>query len=149
MSMTGTIAVAIDGSPASEAALAEAVRLARAGEKLLLGVFVLDTGWADYIGNDWQSAAGARQGFLDYIRGQLEAQAEAAREQFAAATRDQVAARFAVIPGKPLEALCELMARGEADTLIVGKEVFQVCGRPSTRTLARDLARRVRALHIV
>ncbi|MFN3883829.1 MAG: universal stress protein [Rhodocyclaceae bacterium] len=149
MSMRGAIAVAVDGSPASAAALAEAVRLARAGEKPLLGVFVLDTGWADYIGNDWQSAAGARQGFLDYIRSQLEAQAETAREQFAAATRDHAAARFTVIPGEPLEALCDLMAQGEADTLVAGKEVFQICGRPSVKTLARDLARRVRALRIV
>lgn len=149
MSMTGTIAVAIDGSPASEAALAEAVRLARAGERPLLGVFVLDTGWADYIGNDWQSAAGARQDFLDYIRSQLEAQAEAAREQFVAATHDHAAARFVVIPGEPLETLCELMARGEAEALVAGKEVFQICGRPSARTLARDLTRRVRALLIV
>lgn len=149
MSMTGTIAVAVDGSPASEAPLAEALRLARAAQQPLLGVFVLDTGWADYIGNDWQSAAGARQGFLDYIRGELEAQAEAAREQFAAATRDHAATRFAVIPGEPLETLCELMARGEAETLVVGKEIFQVCGRPSVKTLSRDLARRVRALRIV
>lgn len=149
MSMTGAIAVAIDGTPASEVPLAEALRLARAADKPLLGVFVLDTGWADYIGNDWQSAAGARQGFLDYIRSQLETQAEAAREQFTAATRNHAAARFMVIPGDPLETLCELMARGEADTLVAGKRVFQVCGRPSAKTLARDLARRVRALRIV
>lgn len=147
--MRQTIAVAVDGSPASEAALGHAVRLARREDRRLYGVFVLDTGWADFIGNDWQSAAGARQGFLDYIRAQLETQAEAARAQFAAATRDHEDARFVVIPGEPLDALCDLMARGEAAMLIAGKEVFRVCGRPSVRTLARDLARRVRALHIV
>lgn len=142
------IAVAVDGSPASTASIAEAVRLARAEQRPLLGVFVLDTGWADYIGNDWQSAAGARQGFLDYIRAQLEAQAEAARSQFAAATGDIAAASFAVIPGEPLETLCELMQRGEVEMLVAGREVFQVCGRPSVKRLARDLARRV-AVRIV
>lgn len=149
MNGAGTIAVAVDGSPASEAPLAEALRLARDGRRPLLGVFVFDTGWVDYIGNDWQSAAGARQGFLDYIRGQLEAQAEAAREQFVAATRGHAQARFAVIFGEPLETLCDLMARSEAETLVAGRETFQVCGRPSVKTLARDLARRVRSLRIV
>lgn len=147
--MRGAIAVAVDGSPASEAALDHAVRLARSEGRQLCGIFVLDTGWADFIGSDWQSAAGARQGFLDYVRAQLEAQADTARAQFAAATRDHEGARFAVIPGEPLDTLCALMARGEAETLVAGREVFQVCGRPSVRTLARDLARRVRALHIV
>ena len=149
MSATRPIAVAIDGSPASTASLAEAVRRARAEQRPLCGLFILDTGWADYIGNDWQSAAGARQAFLDYIRAQLEAQAEAARQQFVAATGDLATASFAIVPGEPLEALCEFMARGEAEMLIAGREVFQVCGRPSTRRLARDLARRLDALQIV
>ncbi|MDI6749654.1 MAG: universal stress protein [Rhodocyclaceae bacterium] len=149
MNAARPIAVAVDGSPASDAPLAEALRLAQAGNRPLIGIFVLDTGWVDYIGNDWQSAAGARQGFLDYIRDQLETQAEAARAQFAAATRDHPAAHFTVIPGDPLETLCKLMARGEAETLIAGKEAFQVCGRPSVKTLARDLAQRVPSLRIV
>ncbi|WP_126447045.1 universal stress protein [Sulfuricystis multivorans] len=149
MSARLPIAVAVDGSPASDAPLAEALRLAQADNRPLLGVFVLDTGWADYIGNDWQSAAGARQGFLDYIRGQLESQAEAARTQFAAVTRDLPSAHFRVIPGEPLEELCALIARGEAEILVVGPQAFQICGRPSVKTLARDLARRASSLHIV
>ncbi len=149
MSVRRAIAVAVDGSPASSAALDMAHGLAREQGRPLTGIFVLDTGWADYIGNDWQSAAGARQGFLDYIRGQLEAQAEAARHQFAAATEDLGAASFAVIPGEPLEALCEFMAHGSAEMLVVGSEVFQVCGRPSVKRLAHDLARQVDAVRIV
>jgi len=149
MSAAHLIAVAVDGSPASDGALTEAVRLAAAEERPLLGVFVLDTGWADFIGNDWQSAAGARQGFLDYIRTQLETQAAAARAQFAAATGTLPAARFEVIPGEPLETLAALLARGEAQCLLMGREAFQVCGRPSARRLAQDLARRSAAVRLV
>lgn len=139
----GTIAVAVDGSEASAGALASAMRKAQAEDRLLAGIFVLDTGWADYIGNDWQSAAGARQGFLDYIRGQLEAQAEAARRQFSAATAGLEKTAFEVIPGEPLETLCELIEQGRADMLFAGKEVFQVCGRPSVKQLTGELRKRV------
>ncbi len=139
----GAIAVAVDGSPASAGAIATALRLARERGRPLAGLFVFDTGWADFIGNDWQSAAGARQGFLDYVRRELEKQAAAAQAQFAAATAEFADADFAVIPGEPLEVLCDFMDRGGAETLVAGREAFQVCGRPSVKTLARDLVRRV------
>jgi len=138
-----TVAVAVDGSPASDAALAHARDSARRRDALLKGIFVLDTGWADFIGNDWQSATGARQGFLDYIRGQLEAQAELARKQFVAATTGLPGAEFEVIPGDPLEVLADMMAAGEAEMLVAGREVFQVCGRPSVKRLAKDLLHRI------
>jgi nucleotide-binding universal stress UspA family protein len=140
----GSVAVAVDGSPASEAALRHALGVARAGGKPLTGVFILDTGWVDFIGNDWQSAAGARQGFLDYIRGQLETQADLARRQFAEATEGVAEATFEVVPGDPLDALIEIMAGGDAEMLVAGREVFQVCGRPSVKRLAKELPRRVR-----
>jgi nucleotide-binding universal stress UspA family protein len=139
--MPGAIAVAVDGSEASAAALAHALRLA--GEADLLGVFVLDAGWADYIGNDWQSSRNARQDFLDYVRGHLERQAEEARRQFAAAVGSRPGAHFRVLAGDPLEELCRFMAGGEAATLVAGREVFQVCGRPSCKSLTRDLAKRI------
>lgn len=142
--MAPTIAVAVDGSEASAGALAHALRLAGEGGRGLLGVFVLDTGWADYVGNDWQSSRDARQGFLDYVRGHLERQAEAARRQFEAAADAIAGARFSILLGDPLEELCRLMGRGEAETLVAGREVFQVCGRPSLKRLARELPRRVR-----
>jgi nucleotide-binding universal stress UspA family protein len=139
----GPIAVAVDGSPASQGALEQALRLAHQLERPLAGVFVLDTGWADYIGNDWQSAAGARQGFLDYVRVHLEAQAEEARRQFAAATTELADASFSILAGDPLEALCAMMAKGQVDMLVAGRRVFQVCGRPSVKRLAKELPRRI------
>ncbi len=138
------IAVAVDGSEASRGALEQALRLAREQGRPLAGVFVLDSGWADYIGNDWQSARNARQGFLDYIRGQLESQAEEARRQFEAATDGFAEAHFCIIAGDPLEALCDLMAEGKTEMLVAGREVFQVCGRPSVKRLAKDLPRRIK-----
>jgi nucleotide-binding universal stress UspA family protein len=141
----GAIVVAVDGSQASAAALEFAAARARDEARPLKGVFVLDTGWADYIGNDWQSARGARQGFLDYIRGQLEAQAEAARRQFAGATAALSGAEFAIVPGDPLQTLCELTASDDTALLVAGRDVFQVCGRPSVKRLARELPRRARA----
>jgi len=138
------VAVAVDGSEASRGALEQALRLAREQGRPLAGVFVLDSGWADYIGNDWQSARNARQGFLDYVRGQLENQAEAARRQFEAAAAGFGNAHFSVVTGDPLEALCDLMAEGGAQMLVAGREVFQVCGRPSVKRLAKDLPRRIK-----
>jgi len=138
------IVVAVDGSQASHGALEQALRLAREQGRPLAGVFVLDSGWADYIGNDWQSARNARQGFLDYVRGQLENQAEEARRQFEAAAAGFGNAHFSVVTGDPLEALCDLMAEGGAQMLVAGREVFQVCGRPSVKRLAKDLPRRIK-----
>lgn len=139
--MAAAIAVAVDGSEASAGALARALALADGAE--LLGIFVVDAGWADYIGNDWQSSRNARQDFLDYVRGQLERQAEEARRQFVAAVGNRPGAHFRVLTGDPLEELCRFMSGGEAATLVAGKEVFQVCGRPSCKRLTRDLARRI------
>lgn len=134
-----TIAVAIDGTEASAAALAFAVDKAKSEQAQLNGIFVLDTGWADFIGNDWQSSRNARQGFLDYIRDELEKQAELARLQFAAATAEWPSACFATLPGDPAETLADLMRRGEADAMVLGATAYRTCGRPSVKLLAKQL----------
>lgn len=139
-----TIAIAVDGTEASAAALAFAVDKARCEDAQLQGIFVLDSGWADFIGNDWQSSRNARQGFLDYIRCELEKQAELARQQFASATLEWPQACFTMLPGDPAAALTDLMQRGEADAMVLGEKVFQSCGRPSVKSLAKHLLRNVR-----
>lgn len=138
------IAVAIDGSEASAPALAFAIDLAQREGKQLSGVFVLDTGWADFIGNDWQSSRNARQGFLDYVLEELQKQAELARDQFAVATSALPGACFISLPGVPAEALCEMMGRDEFSALVLGPETFQCCGRPSAKRLVKDLRKKVR-----
>jgi nucleotide-binding universal stress UspA family protein len=143
-----TIAVAVDGSSASDAALAYAVGLARRDSKPLAGVFVIDSEWADFIGNDWQSSRNARQGFLDYILEQQKAQAGAAEEQFAQATRGLEDSSFSVLVGDPPQALMALM-RGDAEMLVLGRAVFQVCGRPSLKSLSRTLTKKVQKPVIV
>lgn len=138
------ILVAVDGSPASAPAVERAVWLARQGGAALTGLFVLDSGWADFIGNDWQSSSGARQGFLDHVgREQLE-QAQAARLQFELAAEGLPAAGFLVVAGDPVTVLLEHLDRPETDLLIFGRRTFQVCGRPSLKTAAATLAKRGR-----
>lgn len=140
----GTIAVVADGTPASRAALDFAVAMARDKSFRLKGVFVLDTGWADFIGHDWQSSRNTRQGFLDYVRRDQERHAELAGTQFKTATCGFPSAQFVLLVGDPTQALIELMSRGQADTLVLAKDAFKECGRPSTKGLARTLARKVR-----
>lgn len=138
------IAVTVDGSPASENALRRAIEIARVEHSTLTGVFVIDTGWADFIGNDWQSSRNARRGFLDYILREQREHASSAQNQFAAATQGLEQAEFSVLVGEPANALVKMMDAGDADILVVGERVFQVCGRPSVRKLARTLAGRIR-----
>jgi nucleotide-binding universal stress UspA family protein len=138
-----TIAVAVDGSSASDAALDYAVDLARRDGKRLAGVFVIDSEWADFIGNDWQSSRNARQGFLDYILEQQKAQAGAAEEQFAQATRGLEESSFSILIGDPPQALMDLMRGDDAEMLVLGRAVFQVCGRPSLKSLSRTLTKKV------
>lgn len=135
------VLVAVDGSEASEEALDQAVALARQGHVILTGIFVIDAGWPDYIGNDWQSTKGARQGFLDYIRAEQEAQAEAARAQFARSTHGLEPVEFAVRVGDPIEALVKIANDAAIDLLIVSRRAFQVSGRPSLKSLAVKLAK--------
>ena len=139
-----TIAIAIDGTKASAAALDFAVDKAKCERARLNGIFVIDTGWADFIGNDWQSSRNARQGFLDYVRGELEKQSELARQQFADATAGLANCCFTTLPGDPAEALTTLMRRGEADAMVLGPTVYQSCGRPSVKKLAKQLQQNVR-----
>lgn len=136
------IVVAVDGSVATTEPLQRAVTLARQSAAALTGVFVLDGNWADFIGNDWQSSKGARQGFLDYIRKEQEEQADAARRQFEAAAAGLERAEFALLAGDPTEELLRLANAPATDLLVVGRRAFQVSGRPSLKSLAKTLARK-------
>lgn len=134
------IFVAVDGSSATAGALQHAVHLARWSKAALTGVFVLDGNWPDYIGNDWQSSKGARQGFLDYIRKEQEQQADAACSQFEAAVAGLEATEFLVLAGDPTEELLRLAKAPDTDLLLVSRQVFQVSGRPSLKSLTKTLA---------
>lgn len=136
------IIVAVDGSEASTAALTEAVNLACQRQLALTGVFIIDGNWPDYIGNDWQSAKGARQGFLDYIREEQEAQARAAQEQFTQATAQLNDTAFDVLAGDPTTVLTDIACGPQTEMLITSKRVFQVSGRPSLKALAKTLTKR-------
>ena len=140
--MNRRIIVAVDGSDASTAALEEAVNIARQRQLALTGVFVIDGNWPDYIGNDWQSAKGARQGFLDYIRDEQEAQARAAQEQFSQATTQLNDTSFDVLAGDPTSVLTDIACGSETEMLVTSKRVFQVSGRPSLKALAKTLVKR-------
>lgn len=142
--MAGAIAVAVDGTEACRAALQFAIGMAREKSCGLAGVFVIDSGWADFIGNDWQSSRNARQGFLDYVLQEQERQAEQARLQFEAATGGLEEISFTVLVGKPSAALVDLMARGKAGVLVIGRGVFEVCGRPSIKYLPKEVIGQVR-----
>lgn len=134
--------MAVDGSTASNAALDHAVTLARQSNAALTGVFVVDGGWPDFIGNDWQSAKGARQGFLDYIREEQQEQAQIARRQFEEAAAGLSGARFDVLAGDPTETLVRLAASDATSLLVASRRVFQVSGRPSLKSLAKTLAQK-------
>ncbi|MGE5242382.1 MAG: universal stress protein [Bacteroidota bacterium] len=136
------IVVAVDGSAASQEALNQAVELARQSRSALTGVFVMDGGWPDYIGNDWQSSKGARQGFLDYIRQEQEQQAEAAQQQFESAAQGVPAATFSVQAGDPAEVMLQIASEPTTDLLVLSRRVFQVTGRPSLKRLGERLAKK-------
>ena len=139
---TGNIFVAVDGSEASRGALSHAVELARQRNMPLTGFFIIDTQWADYIGNDWQSSKGSRQGFLDYIRKEQEEQAEAARNQFEQATQGMAQAEFFIHAGDPTTVMIEQASSEDTGMLVAGRRVFQVSGRPSLKALAATLAKK-------
>jgi nucleotide-binding universal stress UspA family protein len=134
------IVVAVDGSEASREALNCAVELARQSKSALTGFFIIDGGWPDFIGNDWQSSKGARQGFLDHIREEQEQQAEAARRQFETAAEGIADSRFSILAGDPTEMLITKANAADTGLLIVGQRIFQVSGRPSLRSLSKRLA---------
>ena len=140
--MLKRITVAVDGSPASVLPLDHAVLHARQNKAVLTGIFIIDGQWADFIGNDWQSSKGARQGFLDYILEEQEAQAKLAQTQFHQAVGDWPQATFEVLAGDPIRKLVEWATPDSTDLLITSRRVFQVSGRPILKTLAGELAQR-------
>ena len=142
--MLERIVVAVDGSPACGESLEHAFELAHRWDAALTGLFVLDNQWADFIGNDWQSAAGARQDFLDQMRREQEGQAELARKQFLAAAARLEGARFVVRVGDPLAVLLKAAEAPDTNLLIVSRRVFAVAGRPSLKGLAASLAKQTR-----
>jgi nucleotide-binding universal stress UspA family protein len=134
------IIVAVDGSTASTQALQQATHLALHNDAMLTGVFIMDGKWADFIGNDWQSSKGARQGFLDYIQKEQEQQAKAAREQFELASTTLKKTAFELLIGDPTEELLKLARAPSTDLMVLCRRVFQVSGRPSLKSLAKTLA---------
>lgn len=134
------IVVAVDGSDASQEALNYAVKLALQNNSALKGFFIIDRGWSDYIGNDWQSTQNARQGFLDYIQREQEQQAEAARQQFESAVSGIKSSKFLVLGGDPIDMLISTANAEDTDLFVTGKRIFQVSGRPSLRELGKRLA---------
>lgn len=141
--MSSGVAVAVDGTEASQTALETAVSMALDREVALTGVFVIDNGWADFIGSDWQSSRNARQGFLDYILADQQHHAHMAREQFLRAAAELPDSDFVVLVGTPADALYEFMEHKRAEALVVGRSVYQSCGRPSVARLSRCLARKL------
>ncbi len=141
--MTQKIVVAVDGAEVSAAAIEHAIQFARQRRLALTGVFIIDGNWPDYIGNDWQSAKGARQGFLDYIREEQEAQAATAEQQFTRATgaAELADASFQLLAGDPAATLQEIARDPATALLVTSKRVFQVSGRPSLKGLATNLAK--------
>lgn len=140
--MFNNIVVAVDGSSASQEAVNHAVVMARHSNAALTGIFILDSQWPDFIGNDWQSSAGARQGFLDHIRREQEEQADAARAQFESLACGLERATFCVLAGDPADVLIEQANSVTTDLLITSRRIFQVSGRPSLKALGANLARK-------
>lgn len=138
--MLDHILVAVDGTEAAQPALDHAVALARQSGAALTGLFVIDTEWHDFIGNDWQSARNARQGFLDHVREEQEQQARAAREQFERCAGDLPRTAFALLAGDPAQSLLDTLNCCEGQLLVLGKKVFQVSGRPSLKSLGKRVA---------
>ena len=134
------VVVAVDGSEASQEALNHAVELARQSKCTLTGFFIVDGGWPDFIGNDWQSSKGARQEFLDYIFKEQKSQAEAARKQFEIAAEGIYERKFSVLAGDPIELLITQANAADTSILVVSQRIFQVSGRPSLRSLGKRLA---------
>jgi hypothetical protein len=97
----------------------------------------MDGKWADFIGNDWQSSRNARQGFLDYMYREQLAQANLAKLQFENLTTSIENCVFKIETGDPTEILCGL----KTGILILSRQVFQVCGRPSSKKIAQNLVK--------
>jgi len=93
----------------------------------------------------WQrlaSSRGARQGFLDYILEEQQAQAQLAQTQFRQTVGDWPQVVFEVLAGDPIRKLVERATPASTDLLITSRRVFQVSGRPILKTLASQLAQR-------
>ena len=135
------VIVAVDGASISEAPLAHAVELARCSHATLTGLFVIDNQWADFIGNDWQSTAGTRQSFLDYMRREQQHQATHARNQFETVTVGMEGAHFRIEVGDPTTVLCQIAQDPGTDLLVYSPQIFAVAGRPSLKSLAKTLTK--------
>jgi hypothetical protein len=135
--MYSEIIVAVDGADISNAPIQYGIHLARQTQARLTGLFIMDGKWADFIGNDWQSSRNARQGFLDYMYREQLAQANLAKLQFENLTTSIENCVFKIETGDPTEILCGL----KTGILILSRQVFQVCGRPSSKKIAQNLVK--------
>ena len=138
------ILIAIDGAPATTAALTLATHLARQSQAVLTGIFIIDDRWADFIGHDWQSTAQSRQAFLNYIQDEQIRQAQQAQACFAIAVNSEqiTDSCFIIEVGDPSALLIERAQSAYTDLLILSRQVFAEIGRPSIKTLIATVTKR-------
>lgn len=131
------IIAAIDGEEYSKSPLELALNLAGDKNIELLAIYVMDSGWPDFIGHDWQSSKASRQGFLSYINQAQKEQLEKTQEQFARIKYSL--ASLQIINGEPGKILQKFAQDQENTGICLSKQVFQACGRPGLKKLAADL----------
>ncbi len=141
-SEAGLVVVAVDGTEAALASLEWAVAWARLGRHPLRGLFIWDAGWPDFIGNDWQSSQGARQGFLDHVQQAVARQQTLAQAQFQQMVGDLPWAEFLAQSGDPLTLLLAWASDPQVALLVLGRRTFQVCGRPSLVAIPGQIVKR-------
>lgn len=109
------ILLALDSSTK---AVEEAVRIARERNASLTGMFVLDATWNEYIGHDWLSGSNARAGFLDYVKGEEQLEAERALREFEACA-SEIPHESKTVAGRVPDEVCRELNAGGYDLLVI------------------------------
>ncbi|UCG85620.1 MAG: universal stress protein [Gemmatimonadota bacterium] len=138
------IAIAVDASPTSVAALEATVELAAIWDAEVLGIFVEDVNLIKAASLPFAGEVGSHSGAFrridpDNVRRQFQSQAARARESLtSAALRRRVTASFRVARGRVNEEL--LVALSQSDLLSLGKGGKTLAARLGLGSTARAIA---------
>jgi nucleotide-binding universal stress UspA family protein len=80
--MEGRILLVTDGSRSSQLAGGHAIKLALLWKTSLTGLFILDKGWRDLLGDEWIVNSGTRNSFYQWFEGGIKDHAEKVLREF-------------------------------------------------------------------
>ena len=119
--MFNKILIATHGTKGARKAELYAIRLARAFDAELLGLYVIHKGWSSLVGIEWLHASHVRMEFYRYAESQFHQRANQVLDELRSRT-EGIKIVTSVRVGEPTDVIAEEAEKNQAEIIVVGTD---------------------------